>query len=62
MAEKKGTQECRDCLDKMYKLEEELEAAYAEENDILIEKLLSELEGVNEQYAQLRKARKARKS
>ncbi len=58
MAGKKCNKEFKECLNKMYKLEEELETAYAEENDILIEKLLSDLEDVNERYAQLRKIRK----
>ena len=57
MGRKELANEIRMCLNEMYNLEENLEKAYAEENDILIKDFTSKLEEINEKYVELRKER-----
>ena len=57
MGRKELANEIRMCLNEMYKLEENLEKAYAEENDILIKDFTSKLEEINEKYVELRNER-----
>ena len=57
MGRKELANEIRTCLNEMYKLEESLEKAFAEENDILIKDFTSKLEEINVKYVELRKER-----